>query len=138
MFIDLFGCIIMFVCFSVFPALLVFLANPRVVENVDKRQIRKYSTMFKGYELSARKTENKPLGALMTFRGSFNLYFNYYYDYDYYFDYYFIIFSLGGFSETGCHVVTSKSNSEETVCSCNHLTNFAVLLDYNGIPGVMN
>ncbi|XP_058942067.2 adhesion G protein-coupled receptor L3 [Pocillopora verrucosa] len=44
--------------------------------------------------------------------------------------------SLGGFSETGCHVVTSKSNSEETVCSCNHLTNFAVLLDYNGIPGL--
>ena len=107
-------------------------------EDVDKRQIPKYSTMFKGYELSARKTENKPLSALMSFRGSFNLYFNYYYNYDYYFDYYLIIFSLGGFSETGCHVVTSKSNSEETVCSCNHLTNFAVLLDYNGIPGVMN
>ena len=183
MFIDLFGCIIVFVCFSVFPALLVFLfaflpklgcinvlrvylrivhsLNINVIsihftqfgmltmitqrqihgwqgEDVDKRQIRKYSTMFKGYELSARKTENKPLSALMSFRGSFNLYFNYYYDYDYYFDYYFIIFSLGGFSETGCHVVTSKSNSEETVCSCNHLTNFAVLLDYNGIPGVMN
>nr|XP_058945458.1 adhesion G protein-coupled receptor E3-like [Pocillopora verrucosa] len=44
--------------------------------------------------------------------------------------------SSGRFSETGCHVVTSKSNSEETVCSCNHLTNFAVLLDYNGIPGL--
>ncbi|CAH3159264.1 unnamed protein product [Pocillopora meandrina] len=42
--------------------------------------------------------------------------------------------SPGGFSETGCHVVTSKSNSEETVCSCNHLTHFAVLLDYNGSP----
>ncbi|XP_066023418.1 adhesion G-protein coupled receptor G5-like [Pocillopora verrucosa] len=37
-----------------------------------------------------------------------------------------------GFSEEGCHVVTSKSNSEETVCSCNHLTHFAVLLDYDG------
>ncbi|CAH3164080.1 unnamed protein product [Pocillopora meandrina] len=36
------------------------------------------------------------------------------------------------FSEEGCHVVTSKSNSEETVCSCNHLTHFAVLLDYDG------
>nr|XP_058959402.1 adhesion G-protein coupled receptor D1-like [Pocillopora verrucosa] len=44
--------------------------------------------------------------------------------------------SSGGFSETGCHLVTSKSNSEETVCSCNHLTHFAVLLDYNGSPGL--
>ena len=38
----------------------------------------------------------------------------------------------GSFSEEGCHVVTSKSNSEETVCSCNHLTHFAVLMDYDG------
>ena len=52
--------------------------------------------------------------------------------------YYFILFSSGGFSETGCYLVTSKSNSEETVCSCNHLTHFAVLLDYNGSPGVMS
>ena len=36
------------------------------------------------------------------------------------------------FSEEGCHVITSKSNSEETVCSCNHLTHFAVLMDYDG------
>nr|XP_058947385.1 adhesion G-protein coupled receptor D1-like [Pocillopora verrucosa] len=36
------------------------------------------------------------------------------------------------FSEEGCHVVTSESNSEETVCSCNHLTHFAVLMDYDG------
>ena len=36
------------------------------------------------------------------------------------------------FSEEGCHVVISKSNSEETVCSCNHLTHFAVLIDYDG------
>ena len=36
------------------------------------------------------------------------------------------------FSEEGCHVVISKSNSEETVCSCNHLTHFAVLMDYDG------
>ncbi|CAH3165297.1 unnamed protein product [Pocillopora meandrina] len=42
--------------------------------------------------------------------------------------------SSGGFSETGCYLVTWKSNSEETVCSCNHLTHFAVLLDYNGSP----
>ncbi|PFX13493.1 putative G-protein coupled receptor 133 [Stylophora pistillata] len=41
-----------------------------------------------------------------------------------------------GFSDSGCQVVTSKSNSEETVCSCNHLTHFAVLVDYNGIPGL--
>ena len=26
----------------------------------------------------------------------------------------------------------SKSNSEETVCSCNHLTHFAVLVDFSG------
>ncbi|XP_027047236.1 adhesion G protein-coupled receptor E3-like [Pocillopora damicornis] len=44
--------------------------------------------------------------------------------------------SSGGFSKTGCYLVTSKSNSEETVCSCNHLTHFAVLLDYNGSPGL--
>ena len=52
--------------------------------------------------------------------------------------YYFILFSSGGFSKTGCYLVTSKSNSEETVCSYNHLTHFAVLLDYNGSPGVMS
>ena len=36
------------------------------------------------------------------------------------------------FSEEGCHVVISKSNSEETVCSCNHFTHFAVLMNYDG------
>ena len=36
------------------------------------------------------------------------------------------------FSEEGCHVIISKSNSEKTVCSCNHLTHFAVLIDYDG------
>nr|XP_058952965.1 adhesion G protein-coupled receptor L4-like [Pocillopora verrucosa] len=36
------------------------------------------------------------------------------------------------FSEEGCHVVTSESNSEETVCNCNHLTHFTVLMDYDG------
>ncbi|XP_022777586.1 adhesion G protein-coupled receptor L4-like isoform X2 [Stylophora pistillata] len=36
-----------------------------------------------------------------------------------------------GFSEEGCHLVTSERNSEETICSCNHLTHFAVLVDYN-------
>ena len=41
------------------------------------------------------------------------------------------------FSEEGCHVVTSKSNSEETVCSCNHLTHFAVLMDFDGSTKVI-
>ena len=41
------------------------------------------------------------------------------------------------FSEEGCHVVTSESNSEETVCSCNHLTHFAVLMDYDGSTQVI-
>ena len=26
----------------------------------------------------------------------------------------------------------SKSNSEQTICSCNHLTHFAVLADFSG------
>ena len=46
--------------------------------------------------------------------------------------------SSDGFSDEGCHVVTSRSNSEETVCSCNHLTHFAVLLDYNDGTKVTN
>ena len=48
-----------------------------------------------------------------------------------------LFFSSEGFSEEGCHVVTSKSNSEETVCSCNHLTHFAVLMDYDGSTKVI-
>nr|XP_058969872.1 latrophilin-like protein LAT-2 [Pocillopora verrucosa] len=40
--------------------------------------------------------------------------------------------SQDGFSKDGCHVVTSLSNTEETVCSCNHLTHFGVLVDYSG------
>ena len=46
-------------------------------------------------------------------------------------------FRSEGFSGRGCYVVTSKSNSEETVCSCKHFTHFAVLVAYDGIPGVM-
>ena len=41
------------------------------------------------------------------------------------------------FSEEGCHVVTSESNSEETVCNCNHLTHFTVLMDYDGSTKVI-
>ena len=44
----------------------------------------------------------------------------------------FLFFMSDSFSEEGCHIVTSKSNSDETVCSCNHLTHFAVLMDYDG------
>ncbi|CAH3165293.1 unnamed protein product, partial [Pocillopora meandrina] len=40
--------------------------------------------------------------------------------------------SPDGWSGEGCHVVTSESDSEETECSCNHLTHFAVLLEYDG------
>ena len=43
-----------------------------------------------------------------------------------------LFFMSDSFSEEGCHIVTSKSNSDETVCSCNHLTHFAVLMDYDG------
>ncbi|PFX18868.1 Latrophilin-like protein 1 [Stylophora pistillata] len=44
--------------------------------------------------------------------------------------------SSGGFSGRGCYVIPSESNSEDTVCSCDHLTHFAVLVDYNGSPGL--
>ena len=43
-----------------------------------------------------------------------------------------LFFSPDGFSEEGCYVDHSKSNSEQTVCSCNHLTHFAVLVDFSG------
>ncbi|XP_022790917.1 adhesion G protein-coupled receptor L4-like [Stylophora pistillata] len=40
--------------------------------------------------------------------------------------------SPDGFSGDGCHIDASNSNSFETVCSCSHLTHFAVLVDYSG------
>ena len=42
------------------------------------------------------------------------------------------LFSPDGWSEEGCHVVESKSSSGQTECSCNHMTHFAVLVDYGG------
>ncbi|XP_014677727.1 PREDICTED: latrophilin-3-like [Priapulus caudatus] len=38
---------------------------------------------------------------------------------------------LGQWSDFGC--VVASSNATHTVCSCNHLTNFAVLMDITGI-----
>ncbi|CAG2177935.1 unnamed protein product, partial [Oppiella nova] len=35
-------------------------------------------------------------------------------------------------SSDGCHVMESESNRETTVCECNHLTNFAALMDTSG------
>ena len=35
-------------------------------------------------------------------------------------------------STDGCHRVEEESNLIETVCKCNHLTNFAALMDVNG------
>ena len=45
--------------------------------------------------------------------------------------YCFLECSPDGWSREGCHAVKSTSNAEETECSCNHLTHFAVLLDYS-------
>ncbi|XP_022808311.1 adhesion G protein-coupled receptor L4-like isoform X2 [Stylophora pistillata] len=42
--------------------------------------------------------------------------------------------SLDGFSGNGCHIDSSMSNAEETVCRCNHLTHFAVLVDFSDGP----
>uniref|UniRef100_A0A3B1JD34 Uncharacterized protein n=1 Tax=Astyanax mexicanus TaxID=7994 RepID=A0A3B1JD34_ASTMX len=42
---------------------------------------------------------------------------------------------LGGWSSEGCTVLNSTEN--ETVCACNHLTSFGVLLDISG-EGITN
>ncbi|XP_022777990.1 adhesion G-protein coupled receptor G5-like, partial [Stylophora pistillata] len=39
--------------------------------------------------------------------------------------------SPDGFADEGCHVDSAKSSSVETVCRCNHLTYFAVLVDFH-------
>ena len=36
----------------------------------------------------------------------------------------------GQWSEQGCHV--ESTNTTHTVCQCNHLTNFAILMDVHG------
>ena len=40
-------------------------------------------------------------------------------------------YSPDGWSTEGCHAIKSTSNADETECSCNHLTHFAVLFDYS-------
>ncbi|KAM3931572.1 adhesion G-protein coupled receptor G6 isoform 3-T3 [Leptodactylus fuscus] len=35
----------------------------------------------------------------------------------------------GGWSQAGCRVLINESNANETVCLCNHLTNFGILMD---------
>lgn len=39
------------------------------------------------------------------------------------------IFVYSGWSEEGCSVI--YSNKTHTLCKCNHLTNFAILMDLN-------
>ena len=41
-------------------------------------------------------------------------------------------FSFDGFSGDGCYVDPLRSNPKDTVCRCNHLTDFAVLVDFRG------
>ncbi|KAM9316751.1 adhesion G-protein coupled receptor G6 [Gastrophryne carolinensis] len=38
----------------------------------------------------------------------------------------------GGWSQDGCSVLLDESNINETVCLCNHLTHFGVLMDISG------
>ncbi|XP_022803350.1 adhesion G protein-coupled receptor L4-like [Stylophora pistillata] len=40
-----------------------------------------------------------------------------------------------GWSNKGCHEVVSERSLQETVCSCNHLTHFAVLFDFGDTVG---
>lgn len=35
----------------------------------------------------------------------------------------------GNWSSEGCRLVTNQTTSEEVVCECDHMTNFAILLD---------
>ncbi|KAF7278827.1 latrophilin Cirl-like isoform X4 [Rhynchophorus ferrugineus] len=42
-------------------------------------------------------------------------------------------YTTNAWSEEGCHVESSESNYTHTVCSCDHLTNFAILMDVHDI-----
>ncbi|XP_075453225.1 adhesion G-protein coupled receptor G6 isoform X3 [Ascaphus truei] len=38
----------------------------------------------------------------------------------------------GGWNPSGCTVLENESNADETVCLCNHLTHFGILMDLQG------
>ncbi|XP_066246898.1 latrophilin Cirl-like isoform X1 [Euwallacea similis] len=42
-------------------------------------------------------------------------------------------YTTNAWSEEGCHVDTSDSNYTHTVCFCDHLTNFAILMDVHDV-----
>lgn len=42
-------------------------------------------------------------------------------------------YTTNSWSEEGCHVDSSDSNFTHTVCFCDHLTNFAILMDVNDV-----
>ena len=42
-----------------------------------------------------------------------------------------------GFSRDGCYLHPPESNSEDTVCRCNHLTHFPLLVDFSCGPEVL-
>ncbi|XP_060516330.1 latrophilin Cirl isoform X2 [Cylas formicarius] len=42
-------------------------------------------------------------------------------------------YTTNAWSEEGCHVDSSESNYTHTVCYCDHLTNFAILMDVHDI-----
>ncbi|XP_075059674.1 adhesion G-protein coupled receptor G6 isoform X6 [Mixophyes fleayi] len=44
----------------------------------------------------------------------------------------------GGWSQAGCRVLTNESNDNETVCLCNHLTNFGILMDLQRNQGLID
>ena len=38
------------------------------------------------------------------------------------------VLNIGNWSDSGCTRITSLSSTSRTVCNCNHLTSFAILL----------
>jgi len=47
-------------------------------------------------------------------------------------------FELNEWSRNGCNLLITESNNEMTVCECNHLTNFAALMEKNWIDDLIN